>query len=557
MSALAAIQRRVPVRLSTRSATVLALMTGWTVVVVAGFLGEVPARAALPVLLLGLALPPALVARILFWRTPPDPAVRWAAGWSAIVVGAFLLGPPLSASPVTALAVPGVLVLGAVCARFPAAAVSATVLISGSYGSLLAFTGLSGGQLIDGLLVGLWLSTIWIYLLRGRDRPVWVWPGIVGVTFYIALSAFEIVTASSIANGFYAFRGVAWHMLPFLLVGYAWWRPGTRALIAKAVLAIACLVGLYACFRYVVGPAAEEVVVSRSDRTNRLEGKLRLIGSFPSGKALAAWCAILVPFAVAQALAMRDTRWRLVAVLAASACSFALLGTSVRTGVIGVVTGVALVILLFQASRAFPGPQLGITVTAILATLVVGAGVFAFTAGKSESSTDRYTVILTPSQDPAFQSRLVRWRTVLAEIDRHPFGLGLGTSGRVQRERGRFANISSYDVDNSYLQIAYEQGLAVMVLFIVATLSLLVGLARRAIATANRQAAGIAIGACGALWSYLTVLPTGSYLEGLGTLAVWTIVGLGIGYFSGAEEPAGGSPQAERPAPAGASGSAW
>ena len=521
-------------RLSREALVTSAAMAGWTAFAAAGFLGLAPARVAPLVFPVSLLVPLVLVGRVLLWRDPPPVHMQWAAGWSAVVAAAFLLTPMVIATPRYALAIPGVLAGATLCGRFPATATAGVLFLSGTYGSVRAFAGLPAGQVIDALLLGLWLSMLWTYLLKGRDRPVWLWPGVVAVAFYAALSAASIVTAQDLTSGLLAFRTTSWLVLAFLLVGYAWWRPGTREVIAKAALATAAFVGSYACFRYAVGPAAEEVVVARSDRTNILDGQLRLIGSFLSAKALAAWCAVAVPFVVAMALSIRG-RWRFVGVLAAVTCSIALVATEVRTGVVGLVTGVALVILLFQASRAFPGPQLGITATAILGALVIGAGLFAFTAGRSDTATDRYAAILEPSRDAAFQARLVRWRTVLADIDQRPFGHGIGTSGRIQRERGRFTNISAFDVDNSYLQIAFEQGLAVMGLFIAASLALLFGLARRAIRTTSRQAAGIAIGASGALWSYLTILPTGSYIEGLGSVAVWVLVGLGVGQFSGAE----------------------
>jgi O-antigen ligase len=387
------------------------------------------------------------------------------------------------------------------------------------------------------ILVGLWLSVIWGYLIRGRDRPVWVWPGVVAVLLYIALTAFEMLMATDITYGFHAFRNVAWYMLAFLLVGYGLWQPGTRRLIFKGVILVALLVGAYASFRLAVGPAAQEyTLASAADITNFLNGELRLVGSFPSGKALACWSAIMLSFCLAAALGT-EGRWRLLSAVACAGCAVGLLGSQVRSAFVGVVVGVALVFLLFQFARGIQGLHLGVTTAALLAVALVGIGVFSFTGGQSEGSTQRYTLILTPTRDPAFQSRLVRWRTVLADIDRHPFGQGLGTAGRIQRERGRFTNISAIDIDNSYLGIAFEQGLGVLVLFLAATLMLLFGLARRALATPVRERAVVAIGACGALATYLAILPTGSYIEGFNTLAVWMIVGLGVSQFAFPEPP--------------------
>jgi O-antigen ligase len=235
-------------------------------------------------------------------------------------------------------------------------------------------------------------------------------------------------------------------------------------------------------------------------------------------------------------------RWRVIAAIACAGCTVGLLGSEVRSPLIGVVVGVGLVFLLFQLARAIPGLHLGVTATAALAAVLVGVGVFSFTGGSSEGSKNRYTLILTPTRDPAFQARLLRWRTVLVDIDSHPFGQGLGTASRIQRQRARFANNASISIDNSYLQLAFEQGLGVMVLFVVACLLMLWGLARRALATAVRERAAVAIGACGALAAYLAVLPSGPFIEGFNTLAVWMLVGLGVAQFAFPDEPGTSEP---------------
>ena len=515
------------------TALVAGLTALWTVVVVGSLVADIPTPYLVPLTLL---VPLALAARSLFWRTEPSRAVLRATGWTILVTVALLAGLIVPGLGVTALAVPGLLVIAVVCGRYPAYAVITVVGITASYGSLQAFTPIDAGPAADAVLAGLWISAIWCYLVRGRDRAIWLWPGVVAVVLYIFLTACEILTAPSINFGFYAFRGTAWYMLAFLLVGYGLWKPETRGIVAKGVVVIAAAAGAYATFRLFAGPAGrEQALASSADPTNYLNGQFRLVGSFLGGKALATWCSIMIPFCLAIGLSLKG-RWRLLAAIACAGLAVGLLGSEVRSSLIGVVVGVGLVFLLFQLARAFPGLHLGVTATALLAAALVGVGVYSFTGGSSEGSQERYTLILTPTRDPAFQARLLRWRTVLADIDRHPFGQGLGTASRIHRQRGRFTSVANLNIDNSYLQIAFEQGLAVMVLFIVSALMMLFGLARRAVATVVRERAAIAIGACGGLAAYLAVLPTGSYVEGFNTLAVWTLVGLGVGQFAFPDE---------------------
>ena len=141
-------------------------------------------------------------------------------------------------------------------------------------------------------------------------------------------------------------------------------------------------------------------------------------------------------------------------------------------------------------------------------------------------------MILTPNRDAAYQTRLSKWTTALEDIDRNPFGGGLGTAGRLYREQGRFQTISSIDVDNSYLKVALEQGFAVMLLFGAGLALLLVGIARRAWLTVDRSRATVGIGAAAALASYMVMLNSAVYIEGLTAMAAWTVVGLGVAQFA-------------------------
>jgi len=154
-------------------------------------------------------------------------------------------------------------------------------------------------------------------------------------------------------------------------------------------------------------------------------------------------------------------------------------------------------------------------------------------------------VILSPGRDEAYQTRLTKWSAALDDIDRNPFGGGLGTAGQVQREQGRFANIGSIGVDNSYLKVALEQGFAVMIVFAASLVLLLIGIGRRAWVTADRSQATLGIGAAATLASYLVLLNSALYIEGLTAMAAWTVVGLGVAQFATLSQRSGGTAQEE------------
>lgn len=470
-------------------------------------------------------------------------------GTCALVLTALIAAAAVASQPLFALAPLGLVTAAALSNRFPAAAVLSVFALTAFNGTITALTPFPVGLAVDCVLAGLWAGTVWRLATTHRERPVWFWPGVAGVAGYLGLTAFEIVTAESLTIGLESFRITAWYMLAVLLIGYAGWDRQTYGRVARGVVAVAALTGAYAVMRWIIGPAASErtLAVKSADIYNFVQGDLRVFGSFTSGHELGAWSAIAVPFCFAFALGTPG-RWRLVAVLAAVLCTLGMLASQVRIGLVAAIVGVVVAIVLFQGARAFPTVRIHATAAALLLVPVVGLGAFALTVGGSAGGGSRYELILTPGRDEAYQTRVTKWRTALEDIDRHPFGGGLGSAGQVNREKGRFANIGSIGVDNSYLKIALEQGFVVMVLFAAGLLLLLAGLARRAWATSDPARATLGIGAAATLASYLTLLTSALYIEGLTAMAAWTVVGLGVAQFAALE--AGRAPAAAPAEPA-------
>ena len=225
-------------------------------------------------------------------------------------------------------------------------------------------------------------------------------------------------------------------------------------------------------------------------------------------------------------------------------------GSDVRVGVVGVIPAILLVLVIYQVSTGFPGVRVATTLAIAGVVAAGGVGAFAFTLGGKAETNTRYSILLrAPTQDPSYQARLFKWRDALDDIRHHPFGQGLGVSGRSQKRYGQYVNISSLDVDNSYLKIALEQGFAVLLLYAVGYVMLLVGLARRALFDLPGPQAGLAIGAAGVLVAFAIFMFAGTYIEGLPALAAWMLVGLGTaatvqGAPRSAREAAGDEPPA-------------
>lgn len=509
----------------------IVLVAAWSALAVNATFGFLSLRVP-SLLLIVLAVPLAIVGAAALRRDgQPDPVLNWAAGWSAALTAALAAAVIVDVQPTVALLVPVVAISAIACARRPAAAVVGAFFVTGAFGSLEALVGIPAGETVDLVLAGLWGGVLWTYLFSGRERPAWVWPGVAFAVVYLALTAAGTFFAEPFFSGLFGFRASAWYMAAFLLVAYAPWDQSVYHRIATGFVGVSALVGAYATFRWFVGPAAseEELALSVNPEYQYLYGDLVLFGSFPGGKQLAAWTAIAIPFCVAYALTFRGY-WRWVAAAAAGLCFIALLGSEARAGFVGAVAGVALVLVLYQVAKGVPGLHLGVTASAV--ALIIGVGAVVFNQ-KDDDSLARYTVLVEdPTSVPSYQARLFKWHTALDDIGEYPFGHGIGTSGIAEERYGRFTTIASSNLDNSYLKVAYEQGMLMLGLFGLTIIALLVGIARRSIFATERRRAGLGLGAAGALAALGIIMFSGMYVEGLTALAAWMVVGLGIGQFT-------------------------
>jgi hypothetical protein len=507
--------------------TAIPALAGALVWTVAVYMHEEGSLASVPTLAL-LALPLVLAVLMMLWQRWP-PGARLSLAWMGIFAAAVFFY-SRSASTYVMLGVPALAISAFLARRFPASFLVGTLLASGFYGTAEAFVHVSFAQLADVLLAGLWLGTIWSYLLDDRRRRTAPMTGMTLLALYAVLTFFEIFLAPyGVSVGAQAFRGSAWYMMSFMLLAVA---PLTRRTIQRATvgfLLVSVAVGGYATFRWIFGPSHQELLNSLAQTNNNMvDGHIRLFGSFVTGKELAAWTAAAIPFSLVCVLALRG-RQRWLAAVACAVCAIAMFGADVRVALVGVVPAVALVFALFQASRGFPGARIGTTLGVFGLAAVIGVGSFAYTLGGKSDTAQRYKVLIThPTQDASYQARILKWNEALRDIAKHPLGQGLGTSGRTQQRYGPYLNISNQEIDNSYLEIALEQGAGVALFFIVGYAVLLVGIARRAVLARTPLEAALAIGAAAVLVEFGISLFTGTYIEGLTALATWMFVGLGI-----------------------------
>lgn len=450
-------------------------------------------------------------------------------GWAAIVSGAVLSLTYIVPSTRTTIAVPVVVLAAALARRFPSTFLAITLVAAGFYGTAQAFFSVSLAPVVDVTLAGLWLGTIWSYLFDARSRTVSPFTGMILMALYAALTFFEIFTSNAgTTAALQDFRGATWYMMAFLLLAVAPLSRETIRRMALALVSVAVLVGGYATYRWLTGQSTQELANAASQMNNVVDGRIRLFGSFVTGKELAFWTSAVIPFCLAYALAFPGWR-RLLALAACALCAIAMFGADVRVAVVALVPAVAVVFLLYQLARGFPGAHLGTTLAVLFGAALIAVGGFAITLSGHSDTSQRYSVLLSsPTQDPSYQARVFKWHDALVDIGKHPFGQGLASSGRTQQRYGQYLNISTNDVDNSYLKIALEQGAAVTLFYVVALVLLTWGLARRSILIPDRDDAAFAIGAVGTLVVMAIFFFVGTYVEGLPVLTAWLCVGLGV-----------------------------
>jgi hypothetical protein len=516
----------------------------WAVLGIAALRESVPIPYAPVVFLLAPAVAAALV--LVQRRRVPRPVVAAVAA-AAVAAGAMLGAIVAETNPLVVLGVPAALAAGVVVGRWPVAAMVALIAVSGIVGTVEAYTGLAPAYLVDAPLAGLIVCVGW-RAMAGPGRPAGAVPlGLAAAGLFILASAGQTLASPAVQVAQQAFHNSAWHMVALPAIALAGWTLATRTAIARGFLVVAAAVSGYAVLRLIIGPAAaeKEQALLLAPINILSNGDLGLFGSTVSRQQLAAFCGMAIPFAATAALVCRG-RWRGVSLAAGALSAVALIGTQTRVGLVGALAGLAVVLLLHSAGRAYPGLRLGgATVCAALVLLGLAAG-FAVTEGNGEDVKDRYTVLANPHGDPSFNAHLTTWGYTLDEIERKPGGFGLGTAGGVGRmEAMRSASgspaLGANALDNSYLKVGYEQGVLMMLLFAAAVLLTFGALWR--LGLRDRADAWLAIAACGAFASFAVNLFFTDNVEDYTAITAWVLAGVGV---AGLLSPTGDS-RSEQP----------
>jgi hypothetical protein len=455
------------------------------------------------------------------------------AGSACALTIALVLPLFISGNPKIALVFPLALIGGALAQRFPAATFATIFVLTGTYGTITAFTGIHADSVTDKLIDAAWAGLLGRMLLGRQPRRMRPTPAFYLLLGFLIVSIIGALTTTPASTGVQALRLGPLYLSLVLLLGYGAFSDRVLQTLTRAMIAVSAAVAAYATLRWAIGPAGKEQALQATEfqrQYNQLAGTgdIKLQGSFPNGNSLGLWCACTIPFLVAMAVSMRG-RWRLLAAGALPLSAIALFGSAQRAALAGVVAGALTIVVVHVLSRGFRGPRLGIATAAALVLVVSGAVVYPAVVDNPEKQ-KRYANLLTPSQDQPFQERLNKWRSALDEIAREPLGHGLG-AGNPNSIGHRFEDIAYYVIDNSYLMIAYDQGLMVMLLFILVLVVLLVELLRFAIWTRGPNAAALATAGAGTLVAMGVEFMAANYVVVPVIVAGWLVVGLGVAQF--------------------------
>jgi O-antigen ligase len=352
--------------------------------------------------------------------------------------------------------------------------------------------------------------------------------GIALLAAWLALSVVQIPQSGDVVAGLAGFRVTQAYVL--VAVAGALLAVATRGRkLAELLLGVCTVVAAYAALRVATGPSAIEraYVLARPGDVKAYGDVFRTVGSFSGAVGLASF---LVPAAVfAFALALCSPRNRVAPALAAVLAFVGIVGTQTRGAVVAVAAGTVIAAALFVLAARPSRRAVLLVFAAVVIALAGVAGATAVAMGVSAATSKRAQAFVHPLRDESIRLRLRTLERSVKEVEKHPFGTGLGTVGRASELRGK-----PVTTDNSYVKVLREQGYLGGVLFaagIVVVLGALGARLRRAPGNATLEIAAFA-----AAVSFFVLALFGEYVEQPGKVLAWALLGVAVGAVAAAHE---------------------
>jgi hypothetical protein len=408
--------------------------------------------------------------------------------------------------------------------RRPVGTLTAMAFVTAFEGTLRAYTAgvFPSAKIADVLIIGAILATMWRYATDRRPGIARSWPGIWLLAAYLFFTVMSLPFSTELDAAPDGFRRSVFLTMIVFPMAYIQWPPHVRLKAVKAIAGVAAAVAAYALFRKLAGPSSGELGLA--DQYEVFDGKPALFTPFVGRQEFAGWIAVMLPVTLTLTL-MLAGRWRIVCGLTTVALGAEMFFTNTRIGLVALVAGLAVGAILLLCSRAHARHRATIGVVLIVAVFAGLAGYTVTVAGTPEGSA-RYEGILHPNQDPSGTRHIQKWQAAIRDLRGHPFGYGIGSAGTAHRAHGRFINQDTFVIDSSYLELAYQQGFAIMLVFVAAALLIAIWLALSALTLPNRLDASLAAAACAGFFAWFALLSTASFIERWCTLFLFLLAGL-------------------------------
>lgn len=509
---------------------VLTAITAWSVLMIGQVFAVV--RLSQSSRLVDLALLTPALALGSIWAFSSHRAsvgLRIATGWSAVLAAALLLTPQVLDQPSLAFGIPGAILLTWLVYKRPALGAVTLMALTASFGALSLYLTFPYKRAITILFIAFWAAMI-VRLWVGRRRDQLSMPyGVLLAAAYVVVSAAQVVFSANAHVALAGFELAPLFLLSMFFVAYSQWLPETHVRIVRWLLVTGCLVGAYATFRMIVGPSSLERAWASRSIFDFVNGHLKDIGSFLSAPDLAEWTSLMIPFFLSCALGLRG-RMRVLSLCALPLLTIGLFASRERAPVLGASLAVIAVAILHVRPRAFSATRIAHTIAALL--IIIGLGASAYGFGGGSDTGHSYMALLTAdTHDMSVAAHEYKWQIALHDLSGHPFGYGLGTApaGYVSNARTtHLLPVTGFSVDNGFLKIALEQGLAVMTLFGLALAFLAGGLVRGGLTLRDPARATLALGAAGTAICLFVLEGAGPYVDGVPVIAGWLVIGIGL-----------------------------
>ena len=422
--------------------------------------------------------------------------------------------------------------------RRPVLTVGGTVVLTAFENPLLAYGGglVPVRQLVTGVIAALAIHTAWSYVSGRRRYAVGTWPGVVLLATWLLVVVLSVPYAPDVQAAVDGLRYQCQWFVLFLALAYAQWPDDRRDALLKVIVAVVGGAVLYAAMKKATG--ASDGDLANASTYDVVGDEVALFGSFLGRQELAGWMGVMVPLPILCTFLLTG-RKRYLGIPVTALGVLVVLWSNTRIGLVALGAGMVVAGLLVLGSRAATGRREVIAVALVLGMLG-GVTAYSLTVGGSQEGRQRYAAIAAPSTDGSGDAHLRKWEQTLRDMRGKPLGHGMGQAGKAHDDHGRFINADTFEIDSSYLVIAYQLGFGMMAALFAAVLAIFYSLAKGAMAATRRVDGLLAIAACAAIAGWLALLTTGIFLERWCTFMVFLLAGLAAMPFVQRREPQGG-----------------